>query len=377
MPRNTACRCAKWSSSIYGDDAEVKATLPLTLEKTGTPAADTATAGWAAELVESDTEAFLEELVPISIYAALRARGRGMNFAGMGSLKIPTACSCCRGNQRHGRRLGRRTGCDPGEAWRSNRPDHRALQVGCHSAWSQELDQRSVPAIENLVRQMMLEDTAKTLDGYLMDNVAAVARVRPAGLLNTVVPVNSQGGNAADIITDLKVLFAAMQAARVGASPVLIMNSIRLLGLSTVTTAAGGFMFRDEIAAGRLLGVPVLPAEHVAADVVTIVDAGSFVGANDTPRFSVSDQAILSMANADTTAPTQAQDGAGGVGSVAGQVAPDDGIKVGADLTAAANVGAEYLNLYQQYALAVRMILPTTWAMTRPGGVAAINQVAW
>ena len=71
------------------------------------------------------------------------------------------------------------------------------------------------------------------------------------------------------------------------------------------------------------------------------------------------------MANADTTPPTQAQDGSGGVGAVAGQVAPDDGIKVGADLADAANVGAEYLNLYQQYALAVRMILPTTWAMTR------------
>ena len=70
---------------------------------------------------------------------------------------------------------------------------------------------------------------------------------------------------AADIITDLKVLFAAMQAARVGANPVIIMNSIRLLGLSTVTTAAGGFMFRDEIAAGRLLGVPVIAAEHAPA----------------------------------------------------------------------------------------------------------------
>ena len=168
-----------------------------------------------------------------------------------------------------------------------------------------------------------------------------------------------------------------MQNARVGANPVLIMNSIRLLGLSTITTAAGGFLFRDEIAAGRLLGVPVIAAEHVPAASVLIVDAGSFVGANDTPRFSVSDQAILSMANADLNAPTQAQTAAGAVGATADQVSPDTGIKVGADPTAAANVGAEYLNLYQQYALAVRMILPTTWAMTRDDGVAALSGVTW
>ena len=74
---------------LYGNDDRVKATLPLVVEKTGVPAADTATSGWAAELVSEDTEAFLQELQPISVYAALRARGRGMNFAGMSSLKIP------------------------------------------------------------------------------------------------------------------------------------------------------------------------------------------------------------------------------------------------------------------------------------------------
>ena len=362
---------------IYGNDDEVKATLPFTVEKTGTPAADTATNGWAAELIESDTEAFLEELQPISVYAALRARGRGMNFAGMGSLKIPQRAPAAPGtNDMAGDWVGE-LGVIPVKRGAVTAQTIEPYKLAVISAWSQELDMRSVPAIEGLVRQMMLEDTAKTLDGYLLDTAAGVARVRPAGLLHNVSATNSQGVNAADIITDLKVLFSAMQAARVGANPVIIMNSIRLLGLSTVTTAAGGFMFRDEVAAGRLLGVPVIAAEHVPAASVVIVDAGSFVGANDTPRFSVSDQAILSMANADTTPPTQAQDGSGGVGATAGQVAPDDGIKVGSDLTAAANAGAEYLNLYQQYALAVRMILPTTWAMTRPGGVAALAQVAW
>ena len=363
---------------LYGNDDEVKATIGMTIEKSGIPAADTTTSGWAAELVQHDTEAFLEDLQPISIYAALRARGTGMNFNGMGSLKIPSrAASASPNNEMAGAWVGE-GGVIPVKRGQITSQTLNPYKLAVISAWTNELDARAVPAIEAMVRKMILDDTAKTLDGYLFDAVGQVNGVRPAGLLNNVtLTAATAGSTAAGIITDLKVLFGKMAAAGVGANPVMVCNSLRLLGLSTITTAAGGFMFRDEVAAGRLLGVPVISAEHFPANTVAIVDANSFVGANDTPMFAVSDQATLTMANADLIAPTQAQDGAGAIGGIADQVAPKDGIHVNSDLTDAANVGAQAVSLFQTYQTAIRMVLPTGWGMTRGGTVAGLSGVNW
>jgi len=172
------------------------------------------------------------------------------------------------------------------------------------------------------------------------------------------------------------VLFQALQAARVGANPVLIMNSMRLLGLSTITTAAGGFMFRDEIAAGRLMGVPIIASENVPAGTVIIVDAGSFAAANDAPEFAISDQATLTMANADTTAPTQAE-GAAGVIGTADQVPPKGGIHVNEATTQAFAAGYDAVSMFQTYSTAIRMVLPTSWGLIRTGTVAGLSGVAW
>lgn len=364
---------------LYGKDDRVKATIGLTstVMKTAVPAADTLTSGWAAELVSEDTDAFMTDLQPISVYAALRARGRGLNFAGMGSLKIPRRGSKTGANNMAGAWVGE-GGVIPVKKGQVASSTLHPYKLAVISAWTNELDARSVPAIEGLVREMILEDTAATLDGYLLDSVGAVANIRPAGLLNGVTPVASAGGTAANIITDLKALFAALQAARIGGNPVLIMNPIRLLGLSTITTAAGGFLFRDEIAAGRLLGVPVITSENVPAASVVIVDAASFVAANDVPEFKISDEATLTMANADGTAPTQAESAAtaGTIGTPE-QVPPKHGIHVNQDPTDAFAAGAQALSLFQTYQTAIRMVLPTGWGMTRSNVVAALSGVAW
>jgi HK97 family phage major capsid protein len=373
---------------LYGNDERVRAIAPMLSEKTAVPSADTTTTGWAKELVSEDVDAFMRDLQPISVYAALRARGRGLNFGGMSSLKIPRrspTIPASANNDLSGAFVGE-GGVIPVKRAQVTSQTLNPYKLAVISAWTNELDARSTPQIEGLVRDMILEDTARTLDAYLLDNSAQVNNIRPAGLLNGVTGNASAGVSAANIITDLKVLFASMQAARVGANPVMIMNSIRLLGLSTITTAAGGFMFRDEVAAGRLLGVPVIAADHVPANVVVIVDAGSFVAANDTPQFSISDQAVLTMANADGTAPTQAEAAAldGSIGN-AEQVPPDGGINVGdagpggagAPGIVGAAPGVEAVSLWQTYQTAIRMVLPTSWGMVRPNAVDSLTGVNW
>ena len=358
---------------LYKDDERVRAVTPL-LTRSGVAAADTMTGGWAAELVTNDTEAFLADLQPVSVYAALRARGVALNFGGAQSIKIPRRAGGAT-DDLGGSWVGE-GGVIPVKRMALTSQTMNRYKAAVISAWTNELDQRSVPQIEAMVRQGILDDTAKTLDAALLGNSPMVPNVRPAGLLNGVTLTASLGATAAQVIADLKVLFGALQAARVGANPVMIMNSIRLLGLSTITTAAGGFMFRDEIAAGRLLGVPIIASENVPATTVLIVDAGSFAAANDTPEFAISDQATLTMANADGTAPTQAE-GAAGVIGTAEQVPPKGGIHVNEDAAQAFAAGYEAVSLFQTYSMAIRMVLPTSWGLTRANTVAGLSGVNW
>ena len=361
---------------FYGDDERVEAAHKH-IVKTATAPASTTEAGWAAELVQDDLQAFLVDLQPISIYAGLRAAGVALNFGGANSVTIPR------------RAVGGPTAPlnDVGGSWvgEGGVIPVKRIQLGSQtlnryktaviSTFSQEIMEQSTPAIEGIVRQSILDDTSIALDGGLLDNSAIVPGVRPAGLMLGVTATNSTGDTAANIISDLKVLFAAMSSANLGAKPVLIMHPDRVLGLSTVTIASGEFLFRDEVKSGHLLGVPLIASANCATDHVYIVDASSFASANDTPTFNVSDQATLTMANADVTAPTQADDGAGAIGT-ADEVQPGGGIHI--DQAAnTPNAGYVAQSMFQTYSHALRMVLPTTWGLIRPDAVAAIDQVSW
>ena len=375
---------------MYADDDRVKAVSKKFLgHKTAVGIADSTTPTWAVELVRTDIQAFLEELAPVSVYAALASQGQSLDFGGNSSVTIPRrnraaqsggaatglAAAGALGNQIGGSFVGE-GGVIPVKNMALASSVLNRYKMAVISAFTNELMEMSIPNIEAVVRAAIIEDTAMALDGALLDAGAAVAGVRPASIFSGAGTA-SAGATAVNIISDIKVLLGAMSAIN-GSKPVLIMNSNRLLGLSTITTAAGGFMFRDELAAGRLLGVPVISSVNVNPAGVGIVDANSFVGANDAPMFSVSDQATLTMANADGTAPTQADDGAGALGN-AEQVQPDGGLIVAGDGTPVGAAGAGYqaMSMFQQYSTSVRMVLPTSWGLTRAGATAHLSGVAW
>jgi len=355
----------------YKEDDRVGAIV-----KSAVMPANSYTAGWASELVEQDTGAFLTDLEPVSVYAALRARSIALDFGKAESIKIPRREAGDRGLQPAF--VGEGGVIPVGRMTLGSQVLNR-YKVAVISAWTNEISQMSTPQIENLVRQGILDDTAFKLDQALLDNVAQVNGVRPAGLLNGVTVGSSAGDSAADIIADLKVLIDAMVSANLGANPALVMNNSRLLGLSTVMNATGTFMFRDEVRSGTLLGVPVITSANVPADLVMIVDCNSLAMANASPDFDVSDQTSLTMANADGTAPTQAGDATnytGGDLGTEGQVNQQGGLVIeGASGTSAAGMTA--LSMYQTYQTAVRMVLPTSWGLIRAGAVAAINGVSW
>ena len=363
----------------YAADDRVKAVNNFL--KSAVMPADTTTVGWAAELVRDDMRGFLTELEPVSVYAALRARGQALDFGSANTITIPQRASGDRGEAPAF--VGEGGAIPVGRMTLASQTLSR-YKVGVISNFTNELMAQSTPSIEALVREAIINDTAWKLDQALLDNSAVVVGVRPAGLLNGVTPTVSAGDGANDIITDLKVLLNAMAAANLGASPVMIMNSARLLGLATVVNATGNFMFRDEVRSGTLLGVPVITSSNVPADMVIVVDSNSFAAANSNPEFAVSDQATIVQADSGAAAPTMAggaSDYTGGDLGTAGEVKPDGGIIVSGDTTGAPTgtsvAGYQALSMYQVYSTAVRMVLPTSWALTRSGAVAALSGVSW
>ena len=329
--------------SNYGQSKNIK-DLELFL-KTVTAPALTSVAGWAQELVATDTGEFLDILRPQSIFFNMPMTTYTFNRA---KIKLPN------------RQSGTLAGDFVGEAapipvkqLTLSSTTLEPYKLGVISVFSREIAALSDPAIDPLLRDIMTGDTRDTIDTLFLDNTAAVAGVRPAGLqvLAGANTVASSGTSLANVITDLKAALAAMSSNNMGRSPVWIMNVQRVLSLSLMTNAAGNFMFRDELAQGRLMGIPVLSSTSVPAAIVFLVDAAEMAAAFDTlPTLDASEQATLHM----ETAPT----------ALSATGTPN-------------TVAAPVRSLFQTATIALRLLWEMTWAQRRAGAVFTITGVAW
>jgi HK97 family phage major capsid protein len=245
------------------------------------------------------------------------------------------------------------------------------------TTFTRELAERAVPAIEGLMRSALSEAYSQVLDAALLSSSAAVAGIRPAGLRQgiTTAAGDATGGNAS-VIIDVKAMMNFFQTNRTGSRPVLIMNNATRLALSMQQSSLAEFLWRDEVAAGRLLGMEIVSSQNVPAGVVIAIDADSLALALDGPTFDVSDVATVTEANADTTAPTQANSGAAGAVGTGGQVAADGGIMV-SGTTGAGATGYTARSLWQTYSVGIRMVAPTSWAMLRPNSAVERTGVTW
>lgn len=343
----------------YSHDSRVEAVL-----KAATTVAQTSVVGWAAELVEDDLAGFMNELAPVSIYGALSAAGTSIPFGTANTVTIP---------RRSGN--GNVSGSFVGEnASIPVKQDQYAAstlaryKAAVISVFTEELARTSTPQIEALLRSAIVSDTGDMLDSVVCDPAAAaVAGIRPASPFNGGATQASAGTDQAAILTDLRFLMDTLSSVNAGRNPRLVMNPSRLSGLNMLTNANGAFVFRDELAQGRLMGIPVIVSTNCPADHVFIIDCADFATAFGVPEFRTSDQATLVMADDDGVAPTMADtnavNDAGGslhVSDAAGTVPP-----------------AVVRSMYQTWSVALRMVLPISWGMMRPGTVAYVTGVAW
>jgi HK97 family phage major capsid protein len=354
-----------------------KALEAVLVAKSAVPLATTFDAGWAAELVQTDTRGFINLMVPTSVAAALAAKAVPLDFGGFDSVTLP------RRNARGA------TGANMGGAWVGEGgaiPLGRMAigasklsryKMGVISTFSKELARRSTPAIESIVRQAILDDMSVEMDAAFVGAGAAVAGVRPAGILNGVsAAAGTAGGGIDAVVADIKAAMGTLTGAGLGSRPVLIVNTLDAMSVSMMQTAMGEFLFAAEMNGGRLLGIEVIKSLNVPSKTMMLVDAATLATAFDTTEFDVSDVATVVEADSDGSAPTHAVTAAGVVGPV-GQVLPNGGISANGLPSGAGTTGAVARSLWQTWSVGVRTVQPASWGLIQPGGVAAANTLTW
>lgn len=346
--------------SYYPERAELDAVV-----KAVTNPAMTTVAGWAAELVDSAIADFLESLRPVSAYGALRGLGAQFTFGRNGSIKIPSRNHVRRGP-------GDLAGAFVGEGQpipvRRGSTGSITLiphKMGVISTYTREMAMHSTPAIESIIREGIVEDTAVAIDAALLDNNPATA-IRPAGLLNGVVAIPGTAGGGVDAMTDdIAAALGPFITANAASGLAWLMNPANAFKLTWAATPVGTYPFRENVAAGNLAGYPIIQSTNVPVDRILLVRASDFAtSSGDTPTFDVSDQATIHEDDGSYPA-TEAI-------PVPGSVLP---IATGA--AGAGVVATPVRSLWQTASIGIRMLLDIDWAMRRPGMVVEISPITW
>jgi len=341
----------------YGDRDDVAEVIKAT-----TNPAQTTVAGWAAELVMTGIDAWVDSLKAISVYGDLSAMGSKFTFGRNGQIKLP------RRNQAR-RAPGDLAGAFVGEG--QPIPVRRGSfgsvtlvphKMGVISTYTREMAAHSTPAIEALIREGIVDDTAVAIDAALLDTVAGDA-IRPAGLLNGVTPiVATAGGGTNAIDKDLQAIIAPFIAANAADRLVFLINPSMIFKLQFVATTVGVYPYRDQINAGNIGGFPFISSTSVPTTTLALVRFADFsTGVGDTPEFDISDVATIHEEDGSYPASEAIP--------VPGTVLP---IVDGAGAAA-----SPVRSLWQTASIGIRMLMDMDWAMRRGGMVAVINGLTW
>ncbi|MGW9332712.1 phage major capsid protein [Bosea sp. NPDC055594] len=326
----------------YGDHEETNVFVRAAVDP-----AKTTVSGWASELIETETVAFLETLREISFYPRLAALGANLQFGpGRGQIKIPARASTpsisgsfvAEGSPIPVRRIGLTS---------ATLSPHK---MGVISYFTREVAKYSTPQIENLLRQEIRGDTADTIDTLLIDTTAG-STTRPAGLLNGISALTaSTAGGWQAIMEDIDTLAAPFDTAKAGRSLVLLMNRREARKLNFVPGPDDRLGSMRQLLADS--GITPISSVNVPAGRLIMIDAADFAtAAGDQPEFDVSEQAVI---HAEDTSPQQ----------------------IGTAGTPNA-VAAPVISMFQTASIALRMLLDVTWAMRRSGMVQWIDGADW
>jgi HK97 family phage major capsid protein len=163
-----------------------------------------------------------------------------------------------------------------------------------------EMLHRADPGIEQLIRDDMLEGTARTIDRVFFSTVGGGTAAAPNGILfgipqNTDGDIPADGGpgvpNVNTVTEKLKAMILALRMANMPMqAPVWIMNARTKEYLRLLRTQQEIFAFKAEIDAGTLLGYPIIDTTNILIPfppgtgnqtAYALVDASQLIWAED------------------------------------------------------------------------------------------------
>ena len=343
---------------LYPEDRGLQAVV-----KSAIAPGDTTTEGWATELTEEANQGYLDILRGVSLTPQLWASaGVTLQFDGYSALNVPS-------------RAG--TDVDLASGWTgegSAIPVRKAtfatqkiepFKWASITTMTKEIMARSTPAIEALIRNGMIQDTGTKLDNDFLGEAAASAGFSPRGMFEGVTGTAAATGGATvgdDMLTDLKNLVNPFYAANMGQALRICMHPSNALAMSMVLYN-GAYLFREEIARGTLMGIPLLQSTNVAVDELLALDMAQVAVASGPLTFTVSDSATIVEIDDDGVAPTmgaaQPRDPTGSVGDSARDTVNNPPIR----------------SLFQTETVAIKQVQYLSWAELRADATNRITGV--
>lgn len=270
--------------------------------KAAVAAGTTTDATWAAPLVYANTFGgdFLSYLRPRTLIGQAQFRPVPFNVRITGQTSGGTAYWVGQGKPK------------PVTKFDFNATTIPFTKVAAISVITQELARFSDPSAEALVRDSLADAVIARVDSDLFDpDVAAVANVSPAGLLNGVSPVAAPtSGDPDDIRCALLALWAPWDSTNLGSRPAYYTTPAVARFLAFTRDALGNPAFPGVTAfGGSLDGIPVRVSQYLAnnggsggAPFILVDESEIWLADDGSVTLDASEQASLQMDDAPTNA---------------------------------------------------------------------------
>lgn len=275
----------------------------LHVQKAAVAAGTTTDSTWAAPLVYANTFAgdFIAYLRPRTLIGQAQFRPVPFNVRVGGATSGGTAQWVGQGKPK------------PVTKFDFNATTTAFTKIAAIAVLTQELVRFSDPSAEMLVRDMLGDSVIARIDNDLFDpDLAAVANVNPAGLLNGVTPVAgpSSGQTLTQIYDAIASLWAPWDLTNIGARPAYYTTPAVARYLATLREPLGPRAFPNlSNGGGTIDGVPVRVSQYLAnnggsggAPFILVDEAEIYLADDGNVTVDYSDQATIQMDDAPTNA---------------------------------------------------------------------------
>ncbi len=270
--------------------------------KAGVSGGSTQSGEWGSELVAADERFvgdFIEHLSQITVFDKLPLREIPANVTIKGQDGIATGFWVGEGKS------------IPVSAQDFNSVTLRPLKVAAISVLTRELLEDSSPSAEMLVRDGLATAIGQRTDATFVSAAAAVPNVSPAGILQGLTSLGSNGTTAAALRQDIVELYSPFLAEYNATDLHYVCNPLLAQRISLLTSTLGLKEFPDLNASGGTMdGDPVITGDNVGATNLILLSPKDIYRIGDSGlQVSMSHDATIeqdSSPTGDAVSPTEA-----------------------------------------------------------------------